>query len=395
MFRNIYTGSQLTARFFTDELKAVFQDRGALLILLIALVIYPVIYGIAYKNEVVRNIPVVVVDLDNTASSRQLVRMIDASEQLVVASGVGSLADAKAQFYQGEVSGVVLIPNDFERKLMTSGQTTVSVYSDAAYFMMYKQTLSGVLRASATFGAGVEIKRILAKGVPMEQAMARRDPVALQSVMLFNPAGGYNSFVIPGLLIVILQQTLLIGIGLLGGSERERRRRRFTIPGTLHSGAVMPVLFGKAGAYFFIYLINVVITQVWVYHWFALPSKGELLPVMALMVPFLLAVTFMGLAVSTFFSRREHSIIFMVFLSPLALFLSGLSWPASAIPTWLNGLAKLFPSTTMVPALLQVRTMGAGLNHVAGAFYTLSLQAVLYALLALVLFYIAAKRNKA
>jgi ABC-2 type transport system permease protein len=153
-------------------------------------------------------------------------------------------------------------------------------------------------------------------------------------------------------------------------------------------------VLGKAGAYFVLYLVNIIITQVWVYHWFNLPDKASLLPALALMVPFLLAVIFLGMALSTFFSRREHSILFVVFLSPIVLFLSGLSWPASAIPQWLHGVAHLFPSTIMVPAWLRVRTMGAELHHVGEAFLFLTLQAVVYFGLAVGLFYRAGKGEK-
>lgn len=393
MLKQINTGIILTTRCFTEELKNILNDSGALLILLFALIIYPVIYGIAYQNEVVRDIPIAVVDLDQTPSSRQLIRMTGATEQLEVAATVSSLSEAQTLFLKGLVCGVVLIPETFEKDLMTARQTSVTVYSDAGYFLIYKQTLSGALRASATFGGAVEIKRMLAKGVSLNQAMERRDPVSLNTVMLFNPAGGYNSFVIPGLMIVILQQTLLIGIGLLGGTHRERKRQRFSIPKALNRGGIFPVIFGKAGAFFFIYLVNVIITQIWVYHWFNLPSKGSVMAVMALMVPFLLAVTFLGLALSTLFVRRESSIIFMVFLSPLALFLSGLSWPSEAIPAWLNHLAALFPSTIMVPDFLRVRTMGAGITQVSGGIIGLWIQAAVYFLIASGLFYLFARKQ--
>lgn len=393
MLKNITIGFELTIRFFTEELQNILRDRGALLILIFALIIYPVIYGIAFKNEVVRNIPVAVVDLDQTTSSRQLVRIIGGTEQLEVAATVGSMAEAQTLFYSGQVNGVILIPELFEKDLMTLQQTSVTIYSDAGYFLIYKQTLSGALRASVTFSAGVEIKRMLAKGATLNQAMERRDPVSLNTVMLFNPSGGYNSFVMPGLMIIILQQTLLIGIGLLGGTQREIGRSRFSIPQALNRGGVIPVVMGKAGAYFILYLFNVVITQVWVYKWFNLTSKGSFIAVMALIIPFLLAVTFLGLALLTFFNKRENSIIFMVFLSPLTLFLSGLSWPVEAIPNWLNKLALVFPSTIMVPDFLRVRTMGADITQVSNGISSLWTQTFIYALLAMVLFYFAARRK--
>lgn len=393
MFKYISTGLGLSSQFFKAELLAIFKDTGALLILFLALIIYPVIYGIAYKKEVLRDIPVAMVDMDGTASSRLLTRMADATEEMNVTYRVGSLLEAEQLFFEGKVGGVLMIPADFEKKVMSGQQASVSVYSDAGYFLAYKQTLTGAMQSMGTFSGGIEVRRLMAKGSGLEQAIVQRDPVALNTVMLFNPSGGYNSFIIPGLIMVILQQTLLIGIGLLGGTDQELGRFRFAVPHNLKRGGVIPVVVGKAGAYFVLYLANIIITQVWVYHWFDLPDKASFLPAMALIVPFLLAVIFLGMALSTFFSRREHSILFVVFLSPIVLFLSGLSWPASAIPQWLHTLAHLFPSTVMVPAWLRVRTMGAELHHVGGAFLFLTLQAVVYFGLAVALYYRAGTRK--
>lgn len=393
MYQHLKKGNELIAHFYVKEISAILKDKGALLILLFALFIYPIIYGIAYKNEVLRNLPVAVVDLDKTATSRQLTLMIDATEQLEAVHNIQSLAQAEELFHHGQINGIIVIHNDLEKNMLKGQQGIISIYCDAGYLLMYKQTLSGSLKATATFSAGVEIKRYLAKGAGWEQANTLRDPVALNAHQLYNPTGGYNTFILPGFLIVLLQQTLLIGIGLLGGTQTERGQQRFAIPMQLTKGSVIPVILGKAGAYITLYLINTIITQVWVFHWFNLPFKGTLLPALAIVIPFLLAVSFLGLGVSTLFKRREHSILFMVFLSPIVLFLSGLSWPLSAIPGWLQNVAHIFPSTLAVPAMIRVQLMGAQLHHISTEVIGLLLQALIYFGLAIVLFYRAAKKT--
>src|SRR5690554_2695510 len=138
MFKYISTGLGLCYQFFKEELLAIFKDTGALLILFLALIIYPVIYGIAYKKEVLRDIPVAMVDMDGTASSRLLTRMADATEEMNVSFRVGSLLEAEELFFEGKVGGVLLIPADFEKKVMSGQQASVSIYSDAGYFLVYK-----------------------------------------------------------------------------------------------------------------------------------------------------------------------------------------------------------------------------------------------------------------
>jgi ABC-2 type transport system permease protein len=394
MFKAIKKGNELISNFYIDELTAILKDRGALLILLFALFIYPIIYGIAYKNEILRDIPVAVIDLDKTTTSRQLMRMIDATEQMDVTYHVSSLDEAETLFQKGQINGIIAIPQKFEEKMFKGQQGVISVYCDAGYLLIYKQTLSGTLKATSTFAAGVEIKRYMAKGAGWEQAHQLRDPIPLHSHLLYNPAGGYNSFILPGLLIIILQQTLLIGTGLLGGTRTEQKRRRFAVPTNLKKGGVIPVVIGKSGAYLTLYLVNTILTQIWVFHWFNLPVKGTLLPAIAIMLPFLMAVTFLGIGLSTLFKRREHSILFMVFLSPIILFLSGLSWPAEAIPHWLYLAGHLFPSTVAVPGMIRVQLLGAQIEQVAHEVGFLIIQAAVYFIMALALFYKAAKKSQ-
>lgn len=394
MYQYIKKGNELIASFYIKEMTAILKDKGALLILLFALFIYPIIYGVAYQREVLRELPVAVIDLDKTAASRQLTRMIDATEQLKAIPNIHSLAQAEELFHHGEINGIIVISDQLEKKMLRGEQAVISVYCDAGYLLMYKQTLSGTLRASGTFAAGVEIKRYLAKGAGWEQANEMRDPVGLNAHLLYNPAGGYNTFILPGFLIILLQQTLLIGIGLLGGTQTERGRQRFAVPLQLNRGSVLPVLLGKTGAYMTLYIINTIVTQIWVFHWFDLPFKGTLLPAMAVMLPFLLAVTFLGLGLSTLFKRREHSILFMVFLSPIVLFVSGLSWPMSAIPQWLQVGAQMFPSTLAVPAMIRVQIMGAQIHHITSEVGGLLLQAAIYFIIALLLFYRVSQKRK-
>ncbi len=392
MYKYIKKGNELTAQFYMRELKAILKDRGALLILVFALLIYPIIYGIAYKNEVLRDLEVAVIDMDKTASSRLLAQMIDATEQIKTTKITNTLHEAELLFHHGEINGIIIIPDNFEKDVISGNQGVVSIYCDAGYLLMYKQTLSGSLKAVSTFGAGIEIKRNLTKGMHMQQAYTAREPIALNAHLLYNRSGGYNTFILPGFLIILLQQTLLIGIGLLGGTQREFGRQRFAIPRQLKKGSLIPILTGRAGAYFTIYLFNVIITQVWVFHWFDIPFKATWLPFSAIMIPFLLATIFLGLGLSTLFKRREHSILFMVFLSPIILFVSGLSWPVSAIPGWLQIISKVFPSSWAVPAIIRTQLMGVELRHISTEVTALLIQSLIYFIGALILFYIASKK---
>jgi ABC-2 type transport system permease protein len=198
----------------------------------------------------------------------------------------------------------------------------------------------------------------------------------------------------PGIVLIIIQQTLLIGIGLMGGSFSESKASPFLLPAETRRREVLPYLLGKAGAYLVISLFNLVFALVMIHHWFDYPDKAAIIDVLMLIFPYILSVIFLGIGLSTLFRHRESALVFMVFLSPIALFLSGLSWPTSAMPAWLVTISKLMPSTNIVLPYLRLRIMGVGISGVKHDMLLLYLQAAIYIALTFIYFYVKIFNDK-
>lgn len=386
-------GLEMTFDFFRIEFNNIRKDGGAILILVGALVIYPIVYAIAYKNEVVRELKTTIVDLDRTNTSHQLVKMLKGAEQIEINRVAMSLDEAKNDFFEGNCGGILVIPENFEKDILNGKQTNVAVFADGSYFLIYRQLLSGSVKTVGTFSAGVEIKKLMMEGKSYDQAFVQRDPLQSDIHFWFNSSSGYGSSMMPGIIIIILQQTLLIGIGMVGGTSKEKKQDNFMVPVALKPGGVLPILFGKTLVYLTIYAVNCIFTMVWIHSWFNYPSRGSYLSVLMLTLPFLLAIIFMGITLSVLFKRRESSIIFMVFLSPIVIFLSGLSWPSLSIPPVVNGLAHFFPATIMVPAYLRIRSVGVGMADVRIEYLQLIGLVAFYFFTAVVALYISARRN--
>ncbi len=392
--RNKINGFQLIATHFTNELKAIFHDKGALLILVGAVLIYPVIYSIGYFNETMTDLTIAVVDQDHSVASRKYTAMIDASAELDIAYKMLDLPTAENLFMMNKVNGVILIPKGFEKDVLSAQQANVAVYADASYFLKYKNTILATTYSNAYFSGGISVLRYVAEGNSIQQAKINNDPLPVYTHVLYNPSSGYGSFVMPGVILVILQQTLLIGIGLLGGSFSESKASPFILPKEKRKREIIPYLTGKTGAFLIISLFNIAYAIVLVQHWFNYPDKASMLHVLMLLLPYLLSVIFLGIGLSTLFKHRESAIVFMVFLSPIALFLSGLSWPVSSIPEWLVTLSKILPSTTVIPAYTRLRTMGVGVTAIKSEMLFLYGQAAVYLVLTLVYFFIRTSSNK-
>ncbi len=392
--KNKINGFQLVATHFINELKAIFSDGGAVLILIGAVVIYPIVYSIGYFNETMTEMKVAVVDQDHSATSRKYTAMIDASSELSVDYKPLDLLSAENLFMANKISGVILIPKDFEKDVLSGRQANVAVYSDASYFLKYRNTILATTYSNAYFSGGVSVLRYMAEGKSLQQAKVNNDPLPAYPHILYNPSSGYGSFVMPGVILVIFQQTLLIGIGLLGGSFSESKASPFILPVQKRRKEIIPYLTGKTGAYLFISLFNIAYAVVLIHHWFGYPDKASMLHVLMLLFPFLLSTIFLGIGVSTLFKHRESALVFMVFLSPIALFMSGLSWPLSSIPHWLVLLSKAMPGTTVIPAYLRLRTMGVGIIEVKSELLFLYAQAAVYLGLTIIYFYFRMAINK-
>ncbi len=369
---------------FRAELRTVLRNKGALLILIGAIIIYPLIYSISYSPELLRELPIAVVDMDNTSTSRTLIKMVDATEQINLNSHVSTLHEAENKFASKEVYGVLLIPKDFESDILHGGQTSISTYCDASYMLIYKQTLSGIIQSSLTFSAGVEIKRLMAKGNSMEQSISQAQPIRVKFNDLYNPASAYGSYVMPAIIIFILQQTLLIGIGLIGGSQREKGNHIHTVKGFYkHPSAI---ILGKTLTYSLITFFNAIFALGLVHHWFQFPTTGDLITVILFLIPFVLSTVFLGISISALFKKAEHSIMILVFLSLILMFLSGFSWPVELFPAPLKIIRLLFPSSIIIQPYLRIREMGASLANVKIAYIMITVQMVVYFFLTLFIF---------
>ncbi|MEI8005037.1 MAG: ABC transporter permease [Bacteroidota bacterium] len=368
-----------------------FMDAGTVLIFIVAVILYPMLYSIGYVNQTIRDIPVAVIDQDHTSLSRQYTRMLDATEQLRVSFKPQNLAEAEQLFYEGKIHGIILIPGNFEKEILGRRQADVTVYCDAGKFFVYKQVFTASTYATSTLNAGAEIKSLLAQGRSWDQALNRYEGLNATFFDLYNPSSGYCTFIVPGILIIVIQQSLLVGIGLLFGKHKERRQFLPVAKEVQTWKDSIAQVLGKASSYVVIYLVTTLVTLVLLYHWLSFPERGSFWLVYLMLVPFLFAVSFMGIALSSWFSKRVHALMFMVFISPVVFFLTGVAWPLESLPPVLKVLAWIFPTTPMVPAFIKLRLIGGGISSVSYELTVITIQMAAYFILAVVSYSLAIK----
>ena len=369
------------------ELKAVFSNKGTIMVLVVASLLYAFFYPLPYSPQLARELPVVVVDGDRSAMSRQLTQMADATEQVEVVEIVHSEAEAEAALAAGKALGVLVIPPHFERDIRRSERVIVGIYGDASYFLVYSQIATGLATATGTLSAGIEIRKLQATGYTEAAAYERRDPVPIDVFPLYNETSGYGHYVVPAVLVLILQQTLLVGIGMLGGVRREEDEAEAGPtswkPNPRRAWNNAQQLLGKSLAYLLIYAVHIAVYLFVVYEVYDFPRRGNVAEIYLYLLPFLLATTFLGMALSTLFRERETAIQILLFSSMPAIFISGFAWPPEGLPLWIQNVALALPSTSAMDGYLRLNHLGAGFYQVKDSWMTLWYLAAIYFVLAL------------
>ena len=376
IFHKIYSWLLDAAYVWRFEMKQVIRDEGVLMFCLVVPLAYPLIYSWIYNNETVREVPVVVVDLSHSQESRKFIRMCDASPDVHVTSYAVDLDDAQSLVSRQVVKGIYLIPADFGTNLNRMQQGTVSVYCDMALMLTYKAIYQTAMAVASEMGAEIQTK--LAGNYTKREDLITTSPLEVKDVPMFNPQGGYGTSVLPAVLMLIIQQTLALGIGLAAGTARERNRYSDLVPIHKCYGGVGRIISGKALCYLMVYAVMSTYLTMVVPRWFHFLQLAAWQDLLALLVPYLLACVFFGMTVSCLVHYRENVILLMVFVSVPLLFMSGVSWPQSAIPGYWQGVSWLFPSTFGIRAYVRMNSMGATLGDVMFEVRCLWLQAAAY-----------------
>lgn len=358
------------------ELKQVFKDQGVLIFFLLVPLAYPLIYAFIYTNEVVRNVPAAVVDMSNSSQSREFLRLVDASADVKIQSHCADMEEAKTLLKESKVYGIIYIPADFSKDLATGKQATISLYCDMSGMLYYKSLLLASTNASLTVNEKIQIER--AGNITERQDEITTAPIEYEDISLFNPQDGFASFLIPAVLILIIQQTLLLGIGMSAGTAREKNRFRDLIPLSRHYQGTLRVVMGKSSAYLLIYLIVAVYILCLVPHFFSLVQIARPWTLIAFVFPYLLSCIFFAMTCSVFIHHREACLMIYVFTSVPLLFISGISWPGAAIPEFWKIFSYLFPSTFGINGFVRINSMGATLNEVLPEYHALWLQTGVY-----------------
>ena len=301
---------------FVNELRRIFRDPGVTVIFVVASLVYPLLYKVIYWNEQITNVPVAVVDLSNSPQSRAFLHAWNAAPDIRLTHSCSSMAEAEQLLRDQKVHGIIYFPRDFVTQLADPlGQAHISLYCDMSSFLYMKAIYLSCNNVMLESMRNIQIDRYEQMGMNKEFAWALVQDAPYTETALFTPTGGYGSFLIPAVLVLIIHQTLLFGICMLGGTARDENLDQFTIRS----------LIGRSLAYFLLYYALSAILLGFYPRLLGIPHIGAIGDIFLLMIPYLLSLIFFSMCASVFIRNRESGLVLLISTSLIFLFMAELS----------------------------------------------------------------------
>lgn len=363
-----------------EEFKTIAGSYAILLVLMGGIFMYGLLYNYMYAPDLVRKVPVAVVDHSRSELSRRYIRLLGATPQVDIVTTAVGYPEAQDLMKTGQAAGILYLPDDFEERVSRGEQSVFIMYETTSAFLYYlamqEASASSMLALNADYRPQMLVFLPRQAGAQLVSAQ----PIEVVGTALYNPTEGYGTYLIPSVLIVIIFQTLLMVIGMISGDERHSGSivRFAGNPVDLSFGRMAQVVIGKTFVYGLLYAVFALFLLGLIPLMFGLPDIGSPLYVIMLMIPFLLSTSFFGLSASLFFTDSDAPLLMIAFFSVGLIFLSGVSYPMELMPWYWKLAHYLIPAAPATMAYVKLNSMGASMAEIQTEYITLWVQCAVY-----------------
>lgn len=370
---------------FLKEFNRIFTVEAIISILVSGSILYFFYYPIPYDNEEVRNAPAVVVDLDNSTLSRDILRKLNATDRIDIVSHVHTMDEAEHMMRNREVYGIFYIAPGFEQNILSGRSGGFSFYGDASYVIIYSRMMTAVQSVVKTMSRSIGAAKQVQMGVDPAVAFGNSTPITPVVIPLYNPQNGYATYVIPPVYGLIVFQCLFLAlvISLILGRNSDFDKGLVADPKASPFVVAFMTLAGKWLAYFMVSIVIFICYMGITPIFYELPFHGSLPRLMLFGLLFLSATIFMSTFIGLFFRKFDSVFLIILPSSMLIFFLSGMSWPTEMIPWALRIFTYLMPIFPAITSMITMNQMGGGFSNMIPELILLVVQLGVYGLLAL------------
>ena len=362
------------------EYRSMLSSLPILMVMAGGIFLYGILYNYMYSPNVLRDVPVAIIDESHTPLSRHYIRLLDATPQVRVQGMVSDIIEARKRMRKGEVVGIVFLPEDFDAKVGRGEEAVFISYNTTLAFLYYAAIKEASGEAMLALNDEVRPGQVVFLDSNVVQPVLNTPSIQVQGIALYNESGGYATYLIPSVLMLILFQTMLMVISMRCGKENEQRMLPLlqVIGNSSSWRTAINLVIGKSVVYVGFYALFSVFLLGFLPLLFRLPHWASPLLLVQLMIPYLLATSFFGLSCSRFCKDSDAPLLFIAFFSVGLLFLSGISWPLELMPWPWRLLHAILPAPVGVLAFVKANCMGASLPDISREIMLLWGQCAVY-----------------
>lgn len=287
------------------------------------------------------SLPIAVVDMDNTPTSRNLIRQLDAFEQTAVKIQARSFHEARIEMQKGNIYGIYYIPENFQKDASSGKQPRVSFYTNGSYLITGSLLFRDMKTMSVLAGAAVGLQTGQAKGYTENQIMGQLQPITIDTHAIGNPWLNYSVYlsnsILPGILQLLIFMITVYSIG----TEIKYKTSREWL--NIGNNSIVVSVFGKLLPHTIVFTAVGLLTCAILYGYNAFPLNSGWMPMITAMIFLVLASQAFGVFMIGVLPTVRLGLSFASLFGMLGFSICGLSFPVTDMYPSLNALSYLYP----------------------------------------------------
>lgn len=360
------------------EINKIITDSNLLILILVAPIAYPLLYGAIYINKFEESIPIIYLDEDKSGLSRALLREIDALQNVDLICNINSSTEFEEALASEKCQGIIYIPKNFEKDLKYGKQTRLQLMLPAGRLLVLSDVGLPINQIATGFGAKINGSVNLKKGIPVKQNIGYAQPISINFQYLNNAYLSYGDLILPAIIVIILSQIIVI-------SAAESQAKEWSLNQYLDqfsiSDNILKITFSKIITYFTIFLLFSIISILVIAPLYNILFFNKIIEFLIISTFGILSSLSFGLFLGTFFKQKLSVFLVLGFTTYPLFMLSGYAWPQQQIPTILQWFSYIFPLTSYLRSIMEITQIQNELSKSFGFILLSFIQFLIYSIL--------------
>jgi ABC-2 type transport system permease protein len=370
------------------EFQLFWQNSVLRMLFIGAPLLYAILLGYVYSKGKVTDLPILVIDYDQTEMSAKAIEMFNDDEVINVTAVLYDQNEVAKITINEDANAVVIIPKDFQKMVFTKKYPEITTIVNTANILTANYASTAIQVCLGTLKAGVQMETLRKQGVPEKLIPSQYEPFRTTFLKKYNRSTNYMYYLWPGVLSAVLQQVILLALALSFASEYENGTFGYLVQ---KSNSIIQMICIKIIPYL------VMSFGVWLIYWFftfyfRIPFFKNLLELTFVAGIFILSVSFIGILVSIILPNQLKATEILMVIATPSFILSGFSWPLSQMPNWVQGIANIIPLTHFLKAFRVLIIEEGTLSQVKSPIFNMILIGVICAILSYIALYFKSKK---